>query len=203
LTRHPIRAGALALALAATFGCNDGAGRASDSASAARAATSAGDACAFVATPAHEDAEALLRDWVKRDADGELLRRGPWIDGAVSCPAREPAVAPVFAIVATYDIDSVVVGDSLAAAFVRWRRVGYVAGAGTNHASFEALPGVVEQQLRARRTPHGWRINSPATRGMILYSAFPVRQALGAGAWPLVEAMAKRVRQSSAPPGGG
>ena len=203
MTRLPIRAGALALALAATSGCGGGDRRASDSTSATRAATRAGEACALVATPAHDDPEALLRDWVKRDADGELLRRGPWLDGAVSCPARETAVAPVFAIVATYDIDSVVVRDSLAAAFVRWRRVGYVAGAGTNHASFEALPGVVEQQLRARRTPHGWRVNSPATRGMVLYSAFPVRQALGAGAWPLVEAMAKRARQSAAPAGGG
>lgn len=203
MTRTPARAGALALALAAALGCNGSGDRAPDSASAASAAARAGDACAIVATPAHEDPEALLREWVKRDAEGELLRRGAWLDGATSCPAREPAVAPVFAVVAAYDVDSVVVRDSSAAAWVRWRRIGYVAGSGTNHASFEALPGVAEQRVRAMRTPHGWRIITPSTRGMVLYSAFPVREALGAGAWPLVEAMAKRARTPSPPAGGG
>ena len=189
--------------LAAAVGCNDGGGARADSAAGREAASLSSERCGTATTSAHEDADALLREWVRRDAEGELLQGGAWFTGAVECPGREAPAAPAFTIVAQYRIDSVVVRDSLAVALVRWQRVGYVTGAGTNHAGFDALPGVVSETVRARRTPHGWRVVGPAPRGLVLYSAFPVRQALGPAAHALVVQMAEQAKRSSAPPGGG
>lgn len=188
-------------------GCNDGGERAASGGTASgdtAVVARASDPCGTSTVAAHDHPEALLREWVRRDAEGELLRGGDWFAGALDCPGREAAAAPTFAIVARYDIDSVVVRDSAAAALVRWHRVGYVTGAGTNHASFDALPGVVTEVLRARRTPHGWRIVAPAPRGMLLYSALPVRQALGGPAHALVVQMAEQARRATGVvPGGG
>jgi len=195
------RAGALLLLLGAGA-CSGDAGRAADSSGAARADTTAAGrasaaldslatACATSRTRAHDDPAALLREYVQRDAAGEFLRRSDWFEGAVDCPAREADGSSTFGIVAEVAVDTVSVGDTVAALLARARRVGYVAGAGTNRARFDAAPGGVMTVVRARRTPWGWRIVSPAPRGLVLYSAFPVRDALGAGAYGLVEQLAR------------
>lgn len=198
---HSLRLALLAT-LAAAVGCNDGGGARSGAADTA-VAVRASDPCGTSTTAAHDDPEALLREWVRRDAEGELLQGGAWFTGAAECPGREPAAAPAFSVIAQYRVDSVLVRDSVAAAIVRWHRIGFVGGAGTNRASFDALPGIVTEAVRARRTAHGWRIVAPAPRGMVLYSAFPVRQALGPSAYPIVQQMAEQARRPSPPPGGG
>jgi len=178
------RAGALLLLLGAGA-CSGDAGRAADSSGAARADTTAAgrasaaldslaSACATSRTRAHDDPSALLREYVQRDAAGEFLRRSDWFEGAVDCPAREADGSSTFGIVAEVAVDTVSVGDTVAALLARARRVGYVRG-----------------RRSSRRTPWGWRIVSPAPRGLVLYSAFPVRDALGAGAYGLVEQLAR------------
>ena len=201
------RAGALLLLLlgAGAAACARDAGRAADSSGTAHADTvlperapgsldSLATACAMSRTRAHEDPAALLREYVQRDAAGEFLRRSEWFEGAVECPAREAEGSSVFGIVAQVTVDTVSVGDSGAALVARSRRVGFVSGAGTNHATFDAAPGALVTVVRARRTPWGWRIVSPAPRGLVLYSAFPVRDALGASAFTLVEQLARTAR---------
>ena len=155
---------------------------------------SAYEACGIVKTPAHDDAAALLREWVQREAAGEFVRRGPWLDGAVDCPRGELEAGDQFAVVADYAVDSVAVHDSVAVARFHARRIGVVSGAGTNHASFDAAPGTVADSVRAHRTPWGWRVTTPAPRGMVLYSAFPVRETLGAG-YGIVEQMGRAGRR--------
>ena len=198
MTLH--RAGALLLLLGAGA-CSSDAGRAADSSgaaadtvatdSAASALASLATACATSRAPAHPDPAALLREYVQRDAAGEFLRRSDWFEGAVLCPAREADGSSTFGVIAELTVESVSVADTAAALLARSRRVGFVSGAGTNRASFDASPGGVLSIVRARRTPWGWRIVSPAPRGLVLYSAFPVRDALGASAYTLVEQLAR------------
>ena len=154
--------------------------------------SAAADPCGLVRTAQHPDAEPLLREYVQRDAAGEFLARDPWFAGAVDCPRREAPSSSTFAVVGEYAVQGVAATDTIASAVVGYRQVGLVQGAGTNHASFDAAPGVVVDTLTARRTPWGWRLTSPAPRGAILYSALPVRQTLGSAAYLLVAQLAKR-----------
>jgi hypothetical protein len=108
--------------------------------------------CELAAVSAHPDGEALLREFVRRDAAGQFTTASPWFAAAVDCPGHEAAPAAV-----TMARDPLVRVISRAAdsirAEVRWDRL-MVGDA--------AVPGSEVDTLTAVRTPFGWRVRSPA-----------------------------------------
>ena len=152
-------------------------------------------ACGVSREPSHPDPRALLREYFARDGAGEFLHRTAWFSAAVDCPHREAESGDTFGVVADVTFDSAIVSDSVAEMTAHARRIGWVTGAGSNHATFDAAPGTLVNTVRARRTPWGWRIASPAPRGMLMYSAMPVREALGVGGYTYVEQLGRNAKR--------
>jgi hypothetical protein len=108
--------------------------------------------CELAAAPAHPDGEALVREFVRRDAAGEFTAGSAWFATAVDCPGHE--AAPDAATLAR-DPRVRVIGraaDSVSAE-VRWERV---------MVGDVVVPGTEVDTLTAVRTPYGWRVRSPA-----------------------------------------
>jgi len=107
--------------------------------------------CEFAPTIGHPDGEALLREFVRRDAAGEFTRTSAWFASATSCPGHEPA--PDAAVMARNPRLRVLARapDSLRAE-VLWDRL-MIGDA--------KVPGLEVDTLIALRTPYGWRVRSP------------------------------------------
>ena len=149
------RAWVWSVGVVAAFGCVDHRApdsRAHDTHAAPVAAPTDTAGCELAAAPAHPDGEALLREFVRRDAAGEFTRTSAWFAAAVDCPGHEPA--PDAATMARDPRIEVIARapDSLRAE-VRWERLSI---------GDAFVPGPEIDTLTAVRTPYGWRIRSPA-----------------------------------------
>ena len=167
------RAWAWAVGLLAAAGC--AAERRSTSpgpADSAAAAASDTAGCELAAAPAHADGEALVREFVRRDAAGEFTAASPWFTGAVDCPGHEPA--PDAATMARDPRVRVLsrAADSVRAE-VRWERLSV---------GEAERPGTEVDTLTAVRTPYGWRVRSPALNPHVPPPAPPPANSRAAGA---------------------
>jgi len=107
--------------------------------------------CEFAPTSGYPDGEALLREFVRRDAAGEFARTSAWFASATSCPGHEPA--PHAAVMARNPRLRVLArAPDLLRAEVLWDRL-MVGDA--------KVPGTEVDTLIALRTPYGWRVRSP------------------------------------------
>lgn len=160
----------LALAALAIAGCRSPESRPTDTSSARVAAAAAprpwyldpAEGCDFDTTAAHPDADALLREYVARDAAGQFLQTDAWFAGAVECPGHEPG-PDAFTVIDGYTVAPLARGADT----VRVAVTSTVAGV-MDAAGFRAEPGVVVDTVAAIRTPYGWRIGSPALRQRVL-----------------------------------
>ena len=108
--------------------------------------------CNFVRTVAHPEAEALVREFVRRDASGEFLEASDWFNQAVDCPGHQGA----------HDVPTEARGYKLAIAYrdsaeLRAEVTWDVVGKGD-----AVMPGTEVDLVRAIHTPFGWRVASPA-----------------------------------------
>ena len=119
------------------------------SASAAVVADTVG--CELASVSLYPDSEALLREFVRRDAAGEFTRTSAWFAAATTCPGHEPA--PDVATMARDPRIRVLdrTPESLRAE-VRWERL-MVGDAKVSGPEIDTLVAV--------RTPFGWRVRSP------------------------------------------
>lgn len=108
--------------------------------------------CGFVRTAAHPEAEALVREFVRRDANGEFLQSSDWFTRAVDCPGHEGA-PDVPTVVRGYKLSIVYRDSAELRAEVTWDVIG----------KGDAMKSTTEVDLvRAIHTPFGWRVASPA-----------------------------------------
>ena len=139
-------------------GCGDVPPRSPDTSAAPAPVVSANSAvsdtagCELATALAHDDAEALVREFVRRDAAGEFTATSAWFAAAVDCPGHEGA--PDTATEARDPRVRVLLRatDSLRAE-VRWERLA-VGDAVMHDTEVDTIIAV--------RTPYGWRIRSPA-----------------------------------------
>ena len=108
--------------------------------------------CELAVAPAHPDGEALVREFVRRDAAGEFTAASAWFASAVDCPGHEQA--PDAATMARHPRVRLIArtADSLRAE-VQWERLSV---------GDAQMPGTEIDTLAAVRTPYGWRVRSPA-----------------------------------------
>ena len=114
------------------------------------------DGCDMVRINMHPDAEALIAEFVRRDARGDFRESNEWFNGAVDCPGHEPGPDQA-AVVSSYTLRTFTRQRDSVRSEVRWVRLGYVTG-GVGRVA----PGVDVGTLTAVRTSFGWRISSPA-----------------------------------------
>ena len=110
--------------------------------------------CAMSAGPAYEDAEALVREFVRRDFAGEFVDSLRWFNTAVTCPGHEPGPDEVI-VVRDYKLSVLARSSDTLRAEVVWDRVGY-GGA--------LALGTDVDTVTVVRTPQGWRVASPALK---------------------------------------
>ena len=123
-------------------------------------------ALADPADPVPDEPLALVRELVRRDADGRLLDWTPWLAGAVACPRRSE-VPSLVTVVAEQDVRSLAAGGDSAWVLVTARAIGIIEPgyAGTSH--FEAATTPRADTVLVVRTPLGWRVAPPVRRGML------------------------------------
>jgi hypothetical protein len=114
--------------------------------------------CGLVTATLHPDPDSLIAEFIRRNARGEFQRETTWFASAVDCPGHEPG--PDVASEATvHGVRELSRDAGRVRKEVVWARLGYVSG----DSLWEAL-GAEHDTLVAIRTPHGWRIQSPALR---------------------------------------
>ncbi|MBV9749452.1 MAG: hypothetical protein JO157_11620 [Acetobacteraceae bacterium] len=147
------RSGLLVGFCAAIVGCSSrdaGAGASLRTATVAAVEDTVG--CGLVPVIAHTEPETLVREFVQFDSAGAFTRANPWFNGAVDCPGHEPAPDQPM-MVRSYRLRTLQADSTRYRAEVQWERLAYG----------DALdPGVSVETLTVRRTPFGWRIQSPA-----------------------------------------
>jgi hypothetical protein len=128
--------------------------------------------CELVAKPTHPDAEALVREFVRRDASGEFTAASSWFTSAVDCPGHEGS--PDAATMARDPRVRLLArsADSLRAE-IRWERL---------MVGEAIMPGTEMDTLVAIHTRFGWRIRSPALTPHVPVPLPPRRDAAAARA---------------------
>jgi hypothetical protein len=114
--------------------------------------------CGMSTIRTHPAPLPLLMEFLERDARGEFVKHSDWFSSAVTCPDHE-AGADVASEASGYQTRVLREAADTVQLEVVWSRLGYVSAAGME----EAL-GAEFDTLTAVRTPHGWRIASPALR---------------------------------------
>jgi|SRR5687767_2778153 len=127
--------------------------------------------CRRSTAPGYSNPEVLAREYVRRDGSGELAssRTNHWFLDAHYCPGGLPGW-DIVTIVKEARIDSVVIADFRAHAYVTYRRLG-----SADAVSFTPALGNVQASLPMVRTEDGWRLNAFQNPHFLLETAL---------AWP-------------------
>lgn len=121
-------------------------------------------ACEFVEQHAHGNPDALVTEFLHRDAEGQFLNGSAWLRGATTCPARDERPES-FAVVTSYITEEVERLDNRIVYLVTSQRYGEVTPDG-----FQMRPDVLIDEIVVLLTPYGWRLESPASRNYVLAS---------------------------------
>ncbi|MNR89313.1 hypothetical protein D3C72_202780 [compost metagenome] len=114
------------------------------------------ESCEFRRVKAHPDPQALLREYLRRDFNGEFTSANQWQMGALLCPGHEPGWDSA-TIVASYSIGVAVPGKKVRSFPVTYQILGSTWSDGS----------IKEEPRRERivfvlvQTPYGWRIAEP------------------------------------------
>ena len=108
--------------------------------------------CGFDSTAIHPDAEALVREFVRRDEAGAFLRADPWFDAAVECPGRERSPSEYVVVASSEVVPLRASGDS-ARIGVRYHLLGAASPDG-----YRPDLKTVLDTVKLARTRFGWRI---------------------------------------------
>lgn len=151
----------------------DEAAAAGDSAAAARAQWLAGDeGCMLDTTMRHADPEALVVEFLRRDAEGQFLQTDDWFNGATTCPGHEPG-PDGYTVIRSYTSSIVRRTTDEITVAVTSDVMGW-----TGHGGFTARPSIHVDTVMAVRTPFGWRIDDrerSALRQLVLESTAAAR----------------------------
>jgi hypothetical protein len=126
--------------------------------------------CDFVTMVAHENAQDLAREFLRRDGAGEFLQSSSWFDGATDCPGHEPG-PDVFTLVANYATTPIAASDSAVTIQVTYRVLGHVHGDASGFDVLDAQPRILVDTLALRHTAWGWRVRSPALWQRVLVAS--------------------------------
>ncbi len=122
------------------------------------------DVCGLVEKQAHPNPVALVREFVRRDGKGQFLKTDDWFMGAVSCPELEPG-PDTFTVVRSYKVKPPTrKGRDEVRIEVEYDVLGQFS------LRFRPGPTRVTRVFTVVRTPHGWRIQSPALDPHVLAS---------------------------------
>lgn len=156
---HPRRRNLVLLPLllaAATLACNKEDKRASAGPKVVAAPDpwfmSSDNNCAFDSSATHSSAEALVREFVRRDEQGAFLRDDPWFAAAVECPGQERSPSDYVVVASSEVVPLSAAGDS-ARVGVRYRLLGAASPDG-----YRPDLKTVTDTVKLARTRFGWRI---------------------------------------------
>jgi hypothetical protein len=126
--------------------------------------------CMFEKVQAHSDGEALVREFLVRDARGDFMSADEWFNLATDCVGHEPG-PDSHALIAGYQVEIGRPNDTTLLAIVSERSIGWVSYGehGDPHLSIE--PAKLVDTLRVRRTKFGWRVQGPALRQHVSLSS--------------------------------
>lgn len=141
------------------------------------------------------DPLGLVRQYVKRDANGERLQSNPWFQDAVTWP-DEPAYDS-FAVIRSYTVPPTTIAGSPAKITVRYDRIGWaVPEVGQLRFIAQWLPQDVV--FVVLQTDAGWRIDGPQISQRVLAEV-----AAATGFFSAEDAARIRALAAEAPPGFG
>lgn len=114
------------------------------------------ESCEFQRVHAHPDAMALVREYVRRDFNGEFTSASQWFNGALLCPGHVPGW-DVATIVASYSIGVARPGKGALSIPVTYRILG------TTWFDSQIAEDVRRETVTfvLEKTPFGWRIVEP------------------------------------------
>jgi hypothetical protein len=125
------------------------------------ASTGVETGCQFAKTFAHPEPGDLIGEFLRKDAAGAFLESNPWFDGATDCPGHEPG-PDTYTMVAGYVTSPITTADTVVRVLVTYRALGEVHADATDSSVFDEHVRTVIDTLTVRRTPYGWRVQSPA-----------------------------------------
>ena len=117
------------------------------------------NACGFAAVRRNPDPADLVREYNRRDHNGEFLRTNAWIDTVYDCPGHLPG-PDEFRVVRDGDVVSSISNDSIVRVLVTSHLLGMMRQDSAGP-TFESLPATVTDTFEVILTPYGWRIRSP------------------------------------------
>lgn len=121
------------------------------------------DGCMFARVPRFVDPQALVMEYVTRDAAGGFLATSPWIDSALTCPGHLPGW-DANTVITGFEVGTATVAGPHATVPVSYTAVGGLDG--WNH--FSSVPRSVQVVFELVNTPWGWRIDGPQLAPMVL-----------------------------------
>jgi len=126
--------------------------------------------CMFEKVVEHPDGEALLREFLVRDARGDFLRADPWFNRATTCVGHEPGPDSYLAI-ADYALTIEAPEDTLRRGIITERQLGWVSFDEHGEPGMAIEPRAVVDTIYARFTQFGWRVEGPVLRQHVLITA--------------------------------
>ncbi len=128
----------------------------------------ADEACGFVPRKLNPQPTALVREYNRRDNEGQFLGRNTWLDSAYDCPEHLPG-PDAFTVVSSTEIVAQTLTDSLARIMVSSVVLGYMEADSVGPV-FEPRPSTKTDTFVVINTPYGWRIRSPQLPDNVLAS---------------------------------
>jgi hypothetical protein len=128
--------------------------------------TTAEASCRPPQVHANPDPFDLVREFVRREGEGEFLVASPWLDSAYACPGRT-APPSEFTIVAGYSFRTVAQDAERARMLVTYILVGDLRRV-DSLLVLERRVGTVRDTFVVVATEFGWRLDAPRGRQMVL-----------------------------------
>jgi hypothetical protein len=126
----------------------------------------ADDGCDMVRTQAHPDPAELVREYVRRDGEGQFLEPDDWFTSALACPARVRRHNDA-TLVAGYAVMPRSQGADTARIGVTYQRLGDLDRGGSG-SRFLSRKGMEVDTFVVVRTAAGWRIAAPLLNQHVL-----------------------------------
>ncbi|MBK8006582.1 MAG: hypothetical protein IPK12_22550 [Gemmatimonadetes bacterium] len=132
-----------------------------------------GNGCGFLRSAQAAGPQALVTDYVRRDAAGGFLQGSPWMDSALTCPAGVPGW-DASTVISAHEVGTATVAGAHATVPVSYTVLGALWGTD----SFVVTPRSTQVVFELVRTPWGWRIDGPRLGPMVLVDSLLGRVAL-------------------------
>lgn len=104
--------------------------------------------------------EALVKEFLKRDAQGDFLKTDHWFNSATVCPEHESG-PDEFNVIKNYKVEKAASAEKTSRFKVTYQVLGLSTQANENGVEcFGFVPGprTFEKVIKVYQTPHGWKL---------------------------------------------